>query len=147
MGGMTMRLCKDNTTWQWSELADACYILQTLLENLAKKGVSNNHLLSVSDDEEPAVIVSGKLSEEAIQSFLMNAVGTEQITPESSPSDLNDIESRYHYGTFGGVLCTYIFPVRDKWKMIKRTGEWEWGELESMMQIDGVESTIPDDWA
>ena len=142
-----MRLCKDHTAWQWSELADACYILQTLLENLAKKGMSNNRLLSVSDDDEPAVIVSGKLSEEAIQSFLFNAIGTEFVTSESSPSDLNDIESHYHYGIFGGVMCTYIFPVRDKWKLIKRTGEWEWGELESMMQIDGVESTIPDDWA
>ena len=144
-----MRLCKDHTAWQWSELADACYILQTLLENLAKKGMSDNRLLSVSDDDEPAVIVSGKLSVDAIQSFLLNAVGTEFITPETSPSDLNDIESRYHYGTFGGVMCTYIFPVRDKWKMIQRTGEWEWGELANMMPTlnEQSESLIPDDWA
>lgn len=139
MGGITMRLCKDNTAWQWSELADACYILQTLLENLAKKGVSNNRLLSVSDDDEPAVIVTGVLSVDAIQSFLLNCVESRFIDAESSPSDLNHISERYYYGVHDGVKCTFIFPVRNKWEMIERTGEIKWEELENMMHVEGIE--------
>ena len=106
--------------------------------------MGNNHLLSVSDDDEPAVIVSGKLSEEAIQSFLFNAVGTEFITSDSSPSDLNHINERYHYGTHDGVVCAYIFPVRDKWQMIERTCEVDWSEneLENMMHCEGVERSL-----
>lgn len=140
-----MRLCKsDDSTWQWSELADACYILNCLCENLSRRGVSNHKLLSVSDDEEPAVIVTGKLPVSDIQSFLLNAVESRFINEESSPSDLNHIDERYHYGTHDGVVCTYIFPVRDKWQMVERTCEVDWSEneLENMMHVEGVERSL-----
>ena len=140
-----MRLCKsDDSTWQWSELADACYILNCLCENLNRKGVSNHKLLSVSDDEEPAVIVTGELPVSDIQSFLLNAVESRFINEESSPSDLNHIDERYYYGIHEGVKCTYIFPVKDMWQMVERTCEVDWSEneLENMMHVEGVERSL-----
>lgn len=122
----------DDTTWQWSELADACYIFSIISNNWREKGLANHTLVECSDDEQPRVIITGRLPEYDIKCFLINAIDSQYINPELSPSDLNDIAHCYSYGydeDYGQV--TYIYPTQNIWDMMEREelSDEEWAEL------------------
>lgn len=135
----------DDTTWQWEELADACYIQSEIFKNWSKNRLAHHSILSVSDDDDPCVIISGELAEFDIRCFLMNAVDCKYITSESSPADLNKIDERYSYGWHNGERVTYIYPVRDMYLMIEREElsedelaemDTQWRELQESMMVE-----------
>jgi hypothetical protein len=99
----------DVVSYPWRELSEACLNLNFTIR---RDGgcFTFYEVLLVTDEEQPVIIVSGRLPRDIIQRFLQDA---SVVKRNIADTPLIRLREYFDYGWYNSSRVTRIYPVRD----------------------------------